>query len=150
MKEISFLPEFRQQISSARKTQTRRPMNIYGMGNHRNIKLDSVNTDEMVFTFSNKMVGKFRHMKSRYLPGDIVQIRNTPLKIKILDINVQRIEDMTEDEFNAEGIDLAPHPEEDRLLSWKESFRKVWVDIYGSCEYSGKYWIWVYKFEYIK
>ena len=145
MKNFSFLPSFLPDIIQGKKTQTRRPVQIEAVSH---IILDSVNTDQMLFNFYDRKKGVFKQIQAKYLPGEIVEVHDADIQTKILEVDVERLGDISEEDIKAEGIGLR-EDHDGSLKSPQDSFIETWTDIYGICGYSKHRWVWVYKFEYV-
>lgn len=64
------------------------------------------------------------------------------LTLRITDIRVERLQDITEADAQAEGVDrISPYP------SYKDGFIKVWQSIYGEGTWDENRWVWVVDFD---
>lgn len=74
--------------------------------------------------------------------------------LRITDIRVERLQDITGEDAAKEGTDWTPPlvtPEEcsetERNLVYKHSFERLWNSIHGWCAWDKNPWVWVVSFE---
>ncbi len=101
------------------------------------------------------------------------------LTLEIIDVRVQRVQEITEDDAKAEGIDGRFHPDDAKLWTWRdygtpgryaygsmfgprESYERLWDSLNGKRRFSGGYqeirgmawkdnpWVWAIAFRRVK
>lgn len=72
------------------------------------------------------------------------------IDLKITDIHVERLNDISEKDAIAEGIEL-PHPGETLYHGWaRDKYAELWVEINGEESWAANPWVWVIEFERIR
>lgn len=82
------------------------------------------------------------------------------ITLEIKSINIERLQDISEDDAQAEGLRKFPH-KGDFAYAWRENdnhghgsargaFMSLWQSIYGQESWDSNPWVWVIKFERIK
>jgi hypothetical protein len=82
------------------------------------------------------------------------------LVLPLVSVRVERVQDITEEDARAEGVELissgpgwecwmgyGPHGS---CKSARESFRSLWVSIYGQESWDANPWVWVAQWERIE
>ncbi|SUJ26416.1 Uncharacterised protein [Sphingobacterium spiritivorum] len=102
--------------------------------------------------FCNHPNNKVMWMPSIFMPKDAARIF-----LNITDVRVERIQDITEKDAEAEGVKI----DEDGFLCWdymsnkwlpfgnppQESFKTLWQSIKGTDSWNENPWVWVFSFE---
>lgn len=115
-------------------------------------------------------------------PGDLLWVKEpwvsrytSRLTLKITDIYIEKLQDISEEDAKAEGVELSPVSGYKNYLwhglfgqcdgnaksdSWnyqysnydsaKSSFSSLWESIYGKGSWEANPWVWVIKFKVIK
>jgi len=124
MKTINFTEQELGQIRLGNKTQTRRPI--------KNPKF--YDPDYL----------------QPYEVGDIFQIEDTDLKIKITDVRFEKLQEISEEDSFKEGID--PSQCYKAAFVPIREFNELWNSIYGDTEYKYKNnpLVWVIDFEVVE
>lgn len=68
------------------------------------------------------------------------------LTLEITDVRVERLQDISEDDAECEGVTPATPPEQTGARH-KPAFRHLWEDINGEESWSANPWVWVVEFE---
>lgn len=173
MKTIKFKKEMIQAIKEGRKTQTRRvlkpqPQEIYdGMYcnpyNHNFEHFAFWTKDDGMLLFKGN-IPNTAHWKPKYGLNEIIQIKNTDEKIKIVNIEVQRLQDISDSDCKKEGIEPLPFgkgwydptlPKGVVILGFffntpQEAFMRYWNYYYKKdLLWHNNPFVWVYEFERI-
>jgi hypothetical protein len=74
------------------------------------------------------------------------------ITLRITDIRVERLQDISEDDAKAEGCDSAVWEDEagNGVNSYRESFALLWDEIKGPGAWDENPWVWVVAFERVK
>jgi hypothetical protein len=74
------------------------------------------------------------------------------ITLRITDIRVERLQDITEDDARAEGCDSAAWEDEagNGINSYRESFAFLWGQIKGPGAWDENPWVWVVVFERVE
>ncbi|HEJ9481101.1 ASCH domain-containing protein [Proteus mirabilis] len=137
-------------VIDGRKTQTRRPIKPQPKVTEDGLRYLSAWQDG--YTLSEQVCAAWRHgfvdVDCPYGEiGDIINIANKDGnikgKIEITDIWLQQVNDISESDAKAEGLDR-------KLNSCTSEFAAVWISIYGIDSWMNKDWVWVIEFHYIK
>lgn len=68
------------------------------------------------------------------------------LTLRITDVRVERLQDISEDDAYAEGVTHA----EWGGMNAREGFRRLWESIYGTGSWDANPWVWVISFDVIQ
>lgn len=164
MKHLKFNADMLRLVEAGLKTQTRRPVEPEPIGTADGDYCDPYNGEFGLFTFwtsDNKMrndifgnvIGTC-HFRCPYgIPGDIVPIRGSKSKAKIKNVRVQRLQEISEDDAQAEGC--APVVEDGGFVDCgtrKTTFSRMWNSIYAAKGFGWDEnpWVWVIEFEAVK
>jgi hypothetical protein len=84
-------------------------------------------------------------------PGDALFVPETEPRItlRITDIRVERLQDISEDDAKAEGCETTAWDTEDGdyMLSHRATFAFLWDEIKGAGAWDENPWVWVISFE---
>lgn len=75
------------------------------------------------------------------------------LFLEIINIRIERLNDITSEDAKAEGFDYSTHPsaiEMGYAIGAKTNFRVTWEQIYGQNEWNKNPWVWVVEFKVIQ
>lgn len=83
------------------------------------------------------------------------------IRLGVTEVRVQRVQDISEEDAIAEGIARNPvqpgtwvdYPEGSSAAGWKDprqSFRSLWVAIYGAASWDRNDWVWAVSFRLLK
>jgi hypothetical protein len=64
--------------------------------------------------------------------------------VKITDIKIERLQDITEDGCRREGMVLTDHE------NYRDAFIYTWISINGMQGWNSNPWVWVYQYDYLK
>lgn len=164
MKAIKFDGDFVPFLRRGYKTQTRRLIKSIPK-THQLVDWfdDKSEKDFAIVTKikSGATFGNYIHIKPKYNLGEVVNVVGviedkqfpTELKIKITNVKVERIEDITEEDAIKEGFIPLPDGYEDHEGNWidqtysgREQFLKEMENIYNIKEG----YCFVYDFEFVK
>jgi hypothetical protein len=142
MKEIKFLKEFKQKIRLGSKTKTRRPLKPQPY----NVECQEgwANCGKYEFPFGE--IGDV--INAVYSDGDTDEIR-------ITDVRVERVQDISDDDVKAEGVKgerIGPCQNGMFYRLYRSCFGKIWDSIYGREIYcwNNNPYVWVIEFERIE
>ena len=159
MKSIAFTDEMIRAILSGNKTQTRRPVKGLQGYTHISVSQDS----ERSWKFISED-GSYARVDCHYGKiGGLLSVRGTTITLKITNIRVEKVQEITEQDAIREGMIKDDHPElydpmteeEVRLClngSPKYAFRCIWDEIYDK---NGFGWhdnpfVWVISFKKVE
>jgi hypothetical protein len=87
----------------------------------------------------------------RVQPGDLFWVRkprgrrlDSRLTLVVAEVHARRLQDMTDQDALAEGIELADIAPAGRP---RQRFAMLWDEIYGAGGWERNDWVWVYRFE---
>jgi len=73
------------------------------------------------------------------------------LLLEITSVRVERLQDISEEQAEAEGVDFLRHaPEADETLTAKQLFECLWSGINGDASWKANPWVWVVAFKRIE
>ena len=89
---------------------------------------------------------------SKWRPSIHMPREAARLILKVVDVRVERLQDMTEDDAKAEGIEPIIPGYADGRPSWLWAFRDLWNSIYSrkGQGWDTNLWVWVIEFEVTK
>lgn len=137
-------------VIDGRKTQTRRPIKPQPKVTEDGLRYLSAWQDG--YTLSEQVCAAWRHgfvdVDCPYGEiGDIINIANKDGnikgKIEITDVWVQQVNDISESDAEAEGVN-------GKLNAHTSDFAVEWIAIYGIDSWVNNEWVWVIEFYYIK
>ncbi|MCM2366515.1 ASCH domain-containing protein [Proteus terrae] len=147
-------------VMDGRKTQTRRP--IESQPKVTEEELRKLGAWQEGYTLSEQVCAAWRH---RFVDvdcpygetGDIINITdkdcNIKGRIKITDVWVQQIQEISQDDARAEGFELTgwrpTYSDPDsggETFTPYDKFADAWIDIYGDGSWSSNPWVWVIEF----
>lgn len=68
--------------------------------------------------------------------------------LEITAVRVERLQDITEEQAEAEGVDFLRHaPDADETLTAKQLFECLWCGINGDDSWNSNPWVWVVEFK---
>jgi hypothetical protein len=80
--------------------------------------------------------------------GDLLKVKGHDITLKLTDIRVERVRDISEIEAEKEGVDFLRHiPDCDETLTAKELFMCLFESIYGPNTWDKNPWVWVLTFK---
>lgn len=85
---------------------------------------------------------------SIHMPKDAARIW-----LRITDVRVERLQDITGQDAISEGVIFTPHGPSSLLESWgaaNKLFQNIWQRINGSDRWNANPWVWVIEFERIE
>ncbi len=126
-----------------RKTQTRRPINPQPSDDIENVKYDDVADLWLGSNKEDNALGYCFSWTARCplgRAGDRLWVRDR-LVLPLVSVRVERVQDITEEDARAEGVEPING-------SYREGFRAVWHDIYGT--WDANPWVWVAEWEDIE
>lgn len=68
------------------------------------------------------------------------------ITLEITDVRVERLQDITEEDAQAEGVTLS-NPQ---IMSHKDEFSQLWGEIYGGDGWRSNPWVWVIAFRRVE
>ena len=88
-----------------------------------------------------------RYRSPRFMPRWASRIT-----LRITDVRVERLHDISEEDAKAEGADFVDYKIEScpGLGTYKEGFTRLWRDINGFASLIANPWVWVISFERVK
>ncbi len=126
-------------------------------GGHKtsDIACDLATHDRVVCAIENEEVCGERWRPSIHMPRWACR-----LVLPLVSVRVERVQDITEEDARAEGVELissgpgwecwmgyGPHGS---CKSARESFRSLWVSIYGEESWDANPWVWVAEWKEIE
>lgn len=75
------------------------------------------------------------------------------LFLEIINIRIERLNDITLEDAKAEGFDYSTHPSAIEMgysIGAKTNFRITWEQVYGQNEWNKNPWVWVVEFKVIQ
>lgn len=123
MKLLKFNEDMLRLVEAGLKTQTRRPL---------------FHSSREVFPY-----GK---------PGDIVRIPGSDFKAKIIAVDVERLQEISDSDVLSEGVPFPDDGEAYDREQLKTAFSRMWNSIYASKGFGWDQnpWVWVIEFEAVK
>lgn len=107
------------------------------------------------YAYKATMTSPFGKFGDRWIPSIHMPRWVSRLTLKVTDVRVQRLQDISEEDARAEGAQLAV-PELDEPLesggtlvspTFREGFRNVWESINGPESWGSNPWVWALTFE---
>jgi hypothetical protein len=142
---IKFNAEMVRAIRDGRKTQTRR--NIKYTTEHRG----PINP---AYLEAHKDHPGWKNICPYGKPGDTLWVSKTDpiIRLRMTDIRVERLQDISEDDAWAEGARRTDWEYEDGECcdTDREAFSHLWNTIYGPGAWDANPWVWVIEFERVK
>lgn len=72
------------------------------------------------------------------------------ITLEIVNVRVERLQDMSEEAAESEGIDfIRSHPDLDETLTASQLFKALWESINGDGSWDKNPWVWVIEFKRI-
>lgn len=98
------------------------------------------------YPFGEKYIVKFKWKPSIHMPKEAAR-----LFLKVKNVRVERLQDITEDDAKAEGVQLnygANDPRNCKWQNYRDAFKALWNDINKTRGYGWDInpWIWVIEF----
>lgn len=164
MKGMAFSEEMSRALWLRRKTVTRRLVKPQPFMDHHWTRLDGYEFHHKMLKCQDGLYCKFWHyldnlsdsaqwIRPKYQPGEVVYVRDPPLTmrkpsrlhLRIVDVRPERIQDITEDDAEKEGVSFCQ--EGDYLgIGFRVGFKNLADKIYpGSWERND--WVWRYELE---
>lgn len=124
----------------------------YRSGGHRDVCSDDL-PDDFVDRFKTRKDGTLAWKPSIFTAREASRIT-----LEITDVRVERVQDITEEQARAEGVDPRGNPSfasllGDTSLYYLDGFRAVWDSIYAGrtdkpgLDWSSNPWVWVVEFK---
>jgi hypothetical protein len=97
-------------------------------------------------------IGDGKPMSEPWRPSIHMPRWASRITLRITDIRVERLQDITEDDARAEGCDSAAWEDEagNGINSYRESFAFLWDQIKGPGAWDENPWVWAISFERVK
>lgn len=155
LKPILFNIPMVQAIVEGKKTQTRRIVKfpVIENANYAGGAYIVDNNGDRAAVGSEDLPGKYKK-------GDVLWVQPIANKIflEVIDVRVERLQDITTEDAKAEGIkELHPAPFVIRFHNYLDkgillehatsSFMTLWCSIYGRKSYESNPWVFVYEFK---
>ncbi len=96
---------------------------------------------------SRKSLNKDKWVTARFMPRELSRIA-----LQITDIRAQRLQDISEEDAQAEGVDKdyygygSGKKEKDRISTYKHGFTTIWSNINGFDSWQDNPWVWAITF----
>ena len=123
-KHLKFNADMLRLVEAGLKTQTRRPvLSKYG---------------REVFPYG--------------IPGDIVRVPGSDFKAKIISVDVERLQEISDSDVLSEGVPFPDDGEAYDREQIKTTFSRMWNSIYAAKGFGWDEnpWVWVIEFEAVK
>lgn len=104
-------------------------------------------------TYYKASEGSFHMLVDRWKPSIHMPKDAARIWLRINDVRVERLQDITGQDAISEGVIFPPHGSLSLLESWgaaKKLFQNLWQSINGSDSWKDNPWIWVIEFERIE
>lgn len=139
-KAISFSSEMVKAIFDGQKTQTRRIMKPQPDDRGPRASIERRSFEDW----------HGKPIEMQYELCDELRIRETDLWIKITDVRVERLWDISEEDAKAEGTErMALDDLGGSCRTHKRGFQSLWESIHGEGAWEANPWVWVYDFRRI-
>lgn len=171
MQSLKFKPEFIPLIRDGRKTQTRRLVKPARGKQSQWASVDSLTTCPSCYLckVDGELGAQFQHPHAGTVQGGIEIPKNSPygwfkspydvgnialvtdeLSIKITDVRVERLRDISEEDCLAEGCRGYADDKVTKYTPPHAHFKQVWDSIYNAGSWDENPWVWVYEFKVVK
>lgn len=82
----------------------------------------------------------------KYRPAMFMPLWASRLKLEILDVRLERLNDCSEEDARAEGAEIASPAGGLMGASYALGYRAIWEDINGPGSWDANPWVWAYTF----
>lgn len=108
---------------------------------------------EYVSDLSDLEIDQFKEWGWKKMPSIFMPHEASRIKLLVKDIRVERLQDISEEDAIAEGMNLRYEKDGDGLVMYdnrnKEAYEELWDSIYGNGSWDRNPWVWVIMFEKI-
>lgn len=136
------------------KYSTMHPKYEHYKGTHYNSILpEGVDESRGGIRVSKKDFESLKNSTGRWYPSIHMPKAAARLWLQIENIRVERLQDISEEDAKAEGVDKAYHgfgsgkKKKDRIPNHKHGFYSIWWDIHGFGSWQDDPWVWVVEFK---
>ena len=156
MKSIKFNSDMIQALLNGNKSQTRRPIKDIGIYDDSILSINLSTDKKRISVHDNNANSFYSKEEPKYAIDEIISIEGTGIHLKIKNIRIERLFDISEEDAKREGVKhfgggkYEDYTDKNYLFQTStQSFLSLWHSIYLNLfsEITNPY-VWVYEFDF--